>query len=294
MILGVIGSGSIGPDLAYGFLSALAAGEGGKVYLLDIKKEALDAGTGRIDGYLKKALSRGRMNPKIAEAVRAALVPTMDMKDLADCDYVLEAATEDLKTKQIILRNLEDVVRPDCLIGFATSGIPRAQIAAETKHPERCFVNHPFYPAWRALPVEVVLSGNSVFEARMIEVLKKLGKIPIITADVPCFAADDIFSNYIVEAVRIVEEGIATPAQVDKIVNDAVGGGGPLNVMDLTHGNLLVVHLQELMRDAPEGTAWFAPPALLSKQRENRNSRRLKKSRYSIAFWLYCWHALSP
>jgi enoyl-CoA hydratase/3-hydroxyacyl-CoA dehydrogenase len=270
MILGVIGSGSIGPDLAYGFLSALAAGEGGKVYLLDIKKEALDAGTGRIDGYLKKALSRGRMNPKIAEAVRAALVPTMDMKDLADCDYVLEAATEDLKTKQIILRNLEDVVRPDCLIGFATSGIPRAQIAAETKHPERCFVNHPFYPAWRALPVEVVLSGNSVFEARMIEVLKKLGKIPIITADVPCFAADDIFSNYIVEAVRIVEEGIATPAQVDKIVNDAVGGGGPLNVMDLTHGNLLVVHLQELMRDAPEGTAWFAPPALLSKQGNQR------------------------
>ena len=266
MIVGVIGSGSIGPDLAYGFLSALAAGEGGKVYLLDIKKEALDAGTGRIEGYVKKALSRGRMSPKVAEAVHAALVPTMDIKDLAGCDYVLEAATEDLKIKRIILKNLEDVVRPDCLIGFATSGIPRAQIAAETKHPERCFVNHPFYPAWRALPVEVVLSGNPAFETRMIATLKKLGKIPIVTTDVPCFAADDIFSNYIVEAVRIVEEGIATPAQVDKIVNDAVGGGGPLNVMDLTHGNLLVVHLQELMRDAPGGTAWFAPPALLIKQ----------------------------
>ena len=84
MIVGVIGSGAIGPDLAYGFLSALAAGEGGKVYLLDIKKEALDAGTGRIEGYVKKALSRGRMSPKVAEAVRAALVPTMDIKDLAD------------------------------------------------------------------------------------------------------------------------------------------------------------------------------------------------------------------
>jgi len=270
MILGVIGSGSIGPDLAYGFLSALAAGEGGKVYLLDIKKEALDAGVARIEGYVNKALSRGRMNPKVAEAVRAALVPTMDIKDLASCDYVLEAATEELKTKRNILKNLEAVVRADCLIGFATSGIPRAQIAAETKHPERCFVNHPFYPAWRALPVEVVLSGNSVFETRMIEVLKKLGKIPVITADVPCFAADDIFSNYIVEAVRIVEEGIATPAQVDKIVNDAIGGGGPLNVMDLTNGNLLVKHLQELMRDAPGGSAWFAPPALLSKQGNKR------------------------
>jgi enoyl-CoA hydratase / 3-hydroxyacyl-CoA dehydrogenase len=266
MIIGVIGSGSIGPDLAYGFLSSPGTGEGGKVYLLDIKKDALDAGVKRIEGYIGKALARGKMSQKAADATRAALVPTMDIKDLASCDYVLEAASEDLKIKKIILKNLEQTVRADCLIGFATSGIPRAWIASEALHPDRCFVNHPFYPAWRAIPIEVVLSGNSAFGKRMIEVLKKLGKVPIITADVPCFAADDIFSNYIVEAVRIVEEGIATPAQVDKIVNDAVGGGGPLNVMDLTHGNLLVNHLQELMRDAPGGTAWFAPPALIFKQ----------------------------
>jgi enoyl-CoA hydratase/3-hydroxyacyl-CoA dehydrogenase len=266
MIVGVIGSGSIGPDLAYGFLSSLAAGEGGKVYLLDIKKEALDAGVGRIEGYIGKALSRGRMSQKAAEATRSALVPTMEIKDLANCDYVLEAATEDLKTKRVILRNLENVVKPDCLIGFATSAIPRAQIASEALHPERCFVNHPFYPAWRSLPIEVVFSGNAGFSARMIEVLKKLGKVPIVTADVAGFAADDIFCNYINEAVRIFEEGIAAPAQVDKIVNDAVGGGGPFNVMDLTRGNMLVVHAQELMRDAPGGTKWFSPRALLSKQ----------------------------
>ncbi len=267
MIVGVIGSGSIGPDLAYGFLSALAAGEGGKVYLLDIAKEALDAGVGRIDGYVKKALARGKMSKKAAEATRSALIPTMDIKDLAGCDYVLEAATEDLKTKRVILKNLEAVVRPDCLIGFATSGIPRAQIAAEASHPERCFVNHPFFPAWRALPIEVVTSDTKEpYSSRMLDVLKQLGKVPIITADVECFAADDVFCNYISEAARIVEEGIATPAQVDKIVNDAIGGGGPFNVMDLTRGNLLTVHCQELMRDAPGGSPWFAPPELLKKQ----------------------------
>jgi enoyl-CoA hydratase/3-hydroxyacyl-CoA dehydrogenase len=266
MIVGVIGSGSIGPDLAYGFLSALAAGEGGKVYLLDIKKEALDAGVARIEGYIGKALARGRMSQKVADATRAALIPTMEIKDLAGCDYVLEAATEEVKIKKIILKNLEDVVRADCLIGFATSGIPRAWIASDSKHPERCFVNHPFYPAWRATPIEVVLSEDPVFGDRMIATLKNLGKVPIITTDVPCFAADDIFSNYIVEAVRIFEEGIATPPQVDKIVNDAIGGGGPFNVMDGTRGNLLVKHLQELMQEAPGGTAWFAPPALLAKQ----------------------------
>jgi enoyl-CoA hydratase / 3-hydroxyacyl-CoA dehydrogenase len=265
MIVGVIGSGSIGPDLAYGFLSSLATGEGGKVYLLDIKKEALDAGVGRIEGYIGKALARGRMSQKAAEATRAALIPTMDMKDLASCDYVLEAATEELKIKKIILKNLEQVVRADCLIGFATSAIPRARIAAEALHPERCFVNHPFYPAWRALPIEVVSSGTEArFSTKMLDVLQKLGKVPIATADVPAFAADDVFSNYICEAVRIVEEGIATPAQVDQIVNSAIGGGGPLNVMDLTNGNVLVVHIQELMQEV--GGEWFAPPALLVKQ----------------------------
>ncbi|MBI5495089.1 MAG: enoyl-CoA hydratase/isomerase family protein, partial [Deltaproteobacteria bacterium] len=74
------------------------------------------------------------------------------------------------------------------------------------------------------------------------------------------------FCNYISEAARIVEEGIATPAQVDKAINDAVGGGGPFNVMDLTVGNKLVVHCQELMRDGPRGSPWYAPPAILGKQ----------------------------
>jgi len=206
------------------------------------------------------------MSPKDADAMKAALIPTMEMKDLAPCDYVLEAATENLEVKRAILRDLENVVRADCLIGFATSAIPRARIAAEALHPERCFVNHPFYPAWRSLPIEVVASGDEKLTARMLEVLRKLGKVPIMIADVPAFAADDIFSNYICEAMRIVEDGIATPAQVDMIVNSAIGGGGPFNVMDLTRGNVLVVHIQELMMEAAGGNPWFAPPALLVKQ----------------------------
>ncbi|WP_218920214.1 3-hydroxyacyl-CoA dehydrogenase/enoyl-CoA hydratase family protein [Chondromyces crocatus] len=258
----MIGSGSIGPDLAYGFVSALAR-EGGKVYLHDIRQDALDAGVARIRGYVAKGLARGKISEAAARAVEEALVPTLRLEDLAACDYVLEAATEDLATKRVILSKLEAVVGPACLIGFATSGIPRAQIAEGARHPERCFVNHPFYPAWRALPVEVVLSGHVELGDRMVATLKHLGKVPIVTADAPCFAADDIFCNYVSEAARIVAEGLATPAQVDAIVNDAIGGGGPLNVMDLTRGNLLTVHCQELMRDASTGGPWFEPPAIL-------------------------------
>ena len=269
MIVGVIGSGAIGPDLAYGFVSALAREPESKVYLLDIKQEALDAGVGRIMGYVKKGVARGKLHPKVAKAIEGALVPTMELADLADCDYVLEAASEDLPIKQIILENLEEVVREDCLVGFATSGLPRAQIAAKARHPQRCFVNHPFFPAWRSLPIEVVLSEDEALGRRMVETLEKLGKVPLVTADVPCFAADDIFCNYISEAARIVEEGVATPAQVDKIVNDAIGGGGPFNVMDGTRGNLLTAHCQLLMQEAPTGTDWFKAPEILVKQGNN-------------------------
>lgn len=266
MIVGVIGSGSIGPDLAYGFLTAVAQTPGAKVYLVDIKQEALDAGVARIKGYAGKGLARGKLAPKVAAAMEAALVPTQDLGLLKDCTYVLEAASEDLAVKRAILAKLEAVVAPSCLIGFATSGLPRAQIAASALHPERCFVNHPFFPAWRSLPIEVVLSGDAALGAQMIATMKRLGKVPILTADVECFAADDIFCNYISEAARLVAEGIATPAQVDRIVNDAIGGGGPFNVMDATRGNLLTVHCQELMAHAPTGSPWFVAPALLTTQ----------------------------
>jgi enoyl-CoA hydratase/3-hydroxyacyl-CoA dehydrogenase len=269
MIVGVIGSGSIGPDLAYGFASALGSVPGSKVYLHDIRQAALDAGMQRIRGYVAKGVARGKLSEKAAEAVVSLLVPTLELGDLAGCQYVLEAATEDLAIKRAILRNLERVVSHECLIGFATSGLPRAVIASQVTHPERCFVNHPFFPAWRSLPVEVVLSGSAAHEARMLATLQTLGKVPVVTADVACFAADDIFCNYCAEAARIVAEGLATPAQVDAIVDAAIGGGGPLNVLDATRGNLLTVHCQELMRDAPTGSPWFEPPAIL---RERANA----------------------
>jgi enoyl-CoA hydratase / 3-hydroxyacyl-CoA dehydrogenase len=266
MKIGVIGSGSIGPDLAYGFATALAKGEGGTVHLVDIRQEALDAGLERIRGYVGKGVARGKLSPRVAAAIDKAVVPTTDMAALAGCEYVLEAATEKLELKQGILEKLEPVVGPQCLIGFATSGIPRRKIAAGARHPERCFVNHPFFPAWRALPVEVALSGDEALGARMLATLETLGKVPVVTADVECFAADDIFVNYCAEAARIVAEGTATPAQVDRIVDGAIGGGGPFNVMDLTRGNLLNVHCLELMRDAPTGGPWFEPPPILFHQ----------------------------
>jgi hypothetical protein len=83
------------------------------VYLVDIKQEALDAGVARIKGYAQKGVARGKLSPKVAAAMDAALVPTLDLALLADCEYVLEAASEDLAIKQAILGKLEAVVRAE-------------------------------------------------------------------------------------------------------------------------------------------------------------------------------------
>ena len=108
MIVGVIGSGSIGPDLAYGFVSALASDPDSRVLLHDIKPEALEAGLARIQGYVKKGVDRGKLNPKVAAAIGGMLATTENLADLADCDYVLEAATEDLAIKKIRRRKTKN------------------------------------------------------------------------------------------------------------------------------------------------------------------------------------------
>jgi enoyl-CoA hydratase/3-hydroxyacyl-CoA dehydrogenase len=259
--IGVIGSGSIGPDLAYGFISALAGREA-KVFLHDIAPAQLEQGQKRIEGYLKKALERGKMSSSAVERARAMLVPTLNLIDLAGCSYVLEAASEVLEVKRRILASLEQVVTEQCLIGFATSGLPRAWIARDAKHPHRCFVNHPFYPAWRSLPMELVASDEPQASNRMFQLLIELGKVPVVTADTPCFAADDVFCNLECEAFRMLEEGLGSPAQIDATVDAALGGGGPFRVADMTRGNPLIAHCQDLLAEH-YGLSWFKPPRIL-------------------------------
>ncbi len=263
--IAVIGSGSIGPDLAYGFASALAP-SGAIVFLHDISETQLDKGLERIRGYVAKGLARDKLSKSAADKIIACLRTTTHMGDLANCSYILEAATENLDIKHKILAKLERFVSQDCLIGFATSGIPRQRIVANALHPDRCFVNHPFYPAWRSLPIELVASPDPVLSKRMYDLLLQLGKVPIVTGDVPCFAADDVFCNFECEAFRILADGVATVGQIDHIIDDYIGGGGPFKVADLTGGNALIVHCQELMaEDRADGT-WFQPPQILLKQ----------------------------
>jgi 3-hydroxyacyl-CoA dehydrogenase len=133
MNVGVIGSGSIGPDLAYGFVTAIARG-GGTVLLHDIRKEGARGGR-RASGSTWRRRSRAEaLSQKDADAIRQRLVPTLELDQLSRCDYV-EAATENLETKRAILANVERVVSRTASSGSPPPGLPRAQIAAAPATP---------------------------------------------------------------------------------------------------------------------------------------------------------------
>ena len=142
----VIGAGSIGPDIAYYLKSALP---GLKLTLIDIQQPAIDAALARLRGYADKAVARGKLDPAAAAAALDQLEGSTDYNRLADCDWVIEAATEDLALKRRIFAEVEARVGRDAVITSNTSSLPAARIFAGLQYPDRATVTHFFAPAWR-------------------------------------------------------------------------------------------------------------------------------------------------
>ena len=191
----VIGAGTIGPDIGYYLKSALPDL---KLYLVDVSQKAVDAALQRFQEYSRKAVARGKMSEVDAAAVTSNLIGTLDYADIAECDWVIEAATENLALKRRIFAQIEAVVRPDALITSNTSSLPAALIFSELKHPRRATVTHFFAPAWRNPAVEVIRWEQT--DPAVVEYLRwafcMTGKVPLVTADVACFMLDRIFDNW--------------------------------------------------------------------------------------------------
>ncbi|MBI4427189.1 MAG: enoyl-CoA hydratase/isomerase family protein [Candidatus Magasanikbacteria bacterium] len=259
MNIGIVGAGVIGADIAY-VATGLAAKTGGKVLLVDVGQEQLGAAMGRIRGYVTKAVKKGKLSEGAAAKALAAITTTLNLSDLSQCDAVFEAASENVEVKQSIYAQLEKIVRDDCLILTTTSSIPWAVLTKKVLRHQRFFVWHPFTPAWRSLPVELV--GHHVNWQRAYDLTVALGKVPIATADVPCFAADQIFTIYCLACAWLVERGVATVAQVNAIADKYIGGSGAFNVLNITAGNKIIRFCADMMREK-YGDYWTAPPVLL-------------------------------
>ena len=261
--VGVIGAGTIGPDIAYYLLGAVP---GLKVTLVDIRQPAVDAALARLAEYRDKAVARGKLAPAAAQGLLDGLAGGTDYDALAACDWVLEAATEDLALKRRIFADVEARVAPDAAITSNTSSLPAARIFAGLARPERATVTHFFAPAWRNPAVEVIAWERS--DPALVAWLRRFfcatGKLPLLTSDAPCFMLDRVFDNWCNEAALLLGEG-ATASQVDAVAAEFVHAG-PFFVLNLANGNPIIVETNTLQADE-EGEHYRPAPILRSVQR---------------------------
>ncbi len=255
----IIGAGTIGPDIGYYLKSALPQI---RLTLVDINQAAIDKALQRCNDYAKKAVARGKMGGAQAAAVVANIDGTTDYAQLADCDWVIEAATENMALKRRIFAQVEAVVRPDALITSNTSSLPAERIFAELKHKGRATVTHFFAPAWRNPAVEVIAWEKT--DPAVVDWLRWLfcatGKVPLVTSDAVCFMLDRIFDNWCNEAALLLDR--ATAAEIDSVAAEFVHAG-PFFVLNLARGNPIITETNTLQAEE-EGTHYAPAPVFRS------------------------------
>jgi enoyl-CoA hydratase/3-hydroxyacyl-CoA dehydrogenase len=240
--MAVIGAGTIGPDIAYYLKSEIP---GLELILVDIDQSALERAVMRIGANAQKGVDRGKLTDKQAARVKERIIATTDYDAIADCDWVLEAATENLTLKRKIFSQVEAVVRPDALITSNTSSLPAHELFTHLKHPERATVTHFFAPAFQNPAVEVI--DWERLDRRWLDYLRwafcSTGKLPLTTRDVVCFMLDRIFDNWCNEAGLLLDG--ATPAEVDSVAAEFVHAG-PFFVLNLANGNPIIIEANSL------------------------------------------------
>jgi enoyl-CoA hydratase/3-hydroxyacyl-CoA dehydrogenase len=240
--IAIIGAGTIGPDIGYYLKSALPEL---RLVLIDIDETALEKALERMENYAKKGVARGKIPAELAGKITGNIVTSTDYAALAQCDWILEAASENLQLKKEIFSRVEAVVRPDALITSNTSSLPAERLFSHLEHPERATVTHFFAPAFQNPAVEVVEWDRA--DPALIDYLRWFfyltGKVPLVTADAVCFMLDRIFDNWCNEAALLLGEASAT--EIDTVSAEFVHAG-PFFVLNLANGNPIIVETNTL------------------------------------------------
>jgi 3-hydroxybutyryl-CoA dehydrogenase len=230
--VGVVGTGAMGRGIAQ-----IAAQAGSRVRLLDSNPAALDKAVQDIGAQWDKLVAKGRMEADAAAAAKARLLPAASVAELSDCQLVVEAIVERLDAKRALFAQLEDVVAPDAVLASNTSSLAVTAIAAGLKHPQRVAGYHFFNPVPLMKVVEVIagLRTDPAVCAGLTAYARQMGHTPVQAQDTPGFIVNHAGRGFGTEALRIVSEGVADVATIDRILRDQAGFKlGPFELMDLT------------------------------------------------------------
>ena len=203
--VGIIGAGLMASQLAHLFIHRL----GVPVVMKDVKQELLDKGCAYVAGEFRKMVERGRMSEGRARHSVSLLHGTLDARDFADCDFVLEAVFEQMEVKKQVFADAERVLRPDAILASNTSSLSLTEMAADLEHPERVVGVHFFNPVAVLPLVEIIQAGKTDAStlATAFDVAGKLKKTAVLVKDSPAFLVNRLLSRMLSECMSIVDEG---------------------------------------------------------------------------------------
>jgi enoyl-CoA hydratase/3-hydroxyacyl-CoA dehydrogenase len=245
------------------------ATEGFDVLLVDVDDQRVARGIGTIERTLQEAIERGIMRADRTRAIRDRIRGTSRYEDLAAADLVVEAVFEDRALKQDVFRRLEAICRPDTILATNTSSYLVREIAEATTHPRRVIGLHYFFHPAKNRLVEVIAGEASDRDVvhRAWTLQEHLGKIPIASADSSGFVVNRFFVVWLMEAIRLLEEGVANAITIDETAKTAFGVGmGPFELMNVS-GVPIALHASTTIGNA--FGPLYGPTALLRSQVES-------------------------
>ncbi len=229
-IIGVVGAGTMGAGIAQ-----VAAAAGHPVYLMDLRPGAASAAREQIAAALAGLVAKGRMDVEAREQLLARITPAESLAKLHAAALVVEVIVEQLETKQALLRELESHVGDDAILASNTSSISITALANGLRCPERLVGMHFFNPVPLMKLVEVVSGAESdpAVASAVFEAARRWGKIPVHAKSTPGFIVNRIARPFYAEALALLQEQAAVPADLDQLMRAAGFRMGPCELMDL-------------------------------------------------------------
>jgi len=259
--VGVVGCGIMG-----GGIAQVCAQAGYQVVVSEINDELLNKGMAAVNSILTRSVDKGRMTQEDKDAVLARLKGTTNMQDFADCDLVIEAVPENMDLKKKMFVDLDKICKKDAILASNTSCLSVIDMAVVTSRQGQVLGMHFFnpVPVMRLLElVKTILTSEETLEAAK-KFGESIGKTVSVSPDIPAFVVDQLANPFILDAIRMVENGVTTAEDIDTGVRLGLNHPmGPLALADLVGLDTILMIANALYGELKDPK--FAPPTLLKK-----------------------------
>lgn len=268
MKVGIIGAGTMGSGIAQAF----AMTDGYEVCLCDIKQEFADGGKAKILKNLNFLVSKEKITQEKADAIAAKIAT--GLKDICtDCDLVIEVAPEKMEIKKTTFKELQEIVKPECIFATNTSSLSITEMGAGLDRP--LVGMHFFNPADRMKLVEVIRGENTPQDMvdKITKIAEEIGKTPVQVKEAPGFVVNRILIPMINEAIGVLDAGTASAEDIDVAMQlGASHPMGPLHLGDLIGLDICLAIMEVLYNETKDEK--YAPQPLLKKMVEEKKLGR--------------------